>query len=151
MRDTILWKDFSVSWQVLSVFTVKVHVVSCDWFYLSLEIDYYLFMFRVPLLSVDFMWNCRHSVWSKRDVGGFQYQSLHFLLFWFSNCTHLLIHIDFSIPQITEVLGLSLILIILKEECWMWKKIICLRSLCQISLDGVVSIAAVPYVSIFLH
>lgn len=86
----------------------------------------------------------RHSAWSKRNVGGFQYQSLPFPLFSFYSCKHLWIHSDLSSPQITEVLGLSLTVIILKEECWMWKKITCLRSLCQIPLDGEISIAAVP-------
>ena len=41
--DTVFWKDFSMSWQTLSVFTVEVPVVSCDSFYVSLETGSYLF------------------------------------------------------------------------------------------------------------
>lgn len=137
-----MWKDFSVSWGVLSVLSEG----ACCLLWLILPV---FGEWQLPLCSGSLHFllmpgEPRHSAWSKRNVGGFQYQSLPFPLFSFYSCKHLWIHSVLSSPQITEVLGLSLTVIILKEECWMWKKITCLRSLCQIPLDGEISIAAVP-------
>lgn len=124
-------------------FSVKVLVVSCGWFSLSLESDNFL-LCSGSLHFLLMPGEPPDTQCDQRNMGSFQCQSFPFPLFQFYNCRHLLIHSDLSSPQITEVLGLSLTVIILKEECWMWKKITCLRSLCQIPLDGEISVAAVP-------
>lgn len=109
-------------------------------FSLSLEWQL-LFMFRVSSLSVDARWAPRHSVWSKRG-SPVSVPSL---------CTVPLLELQTSLnsqwlgqPPDNWMLALSLTVITLKEECWMWKKITCLRSLCQTPLDGEISVAAVP-------
>lgn len=134
-----MWKDSSVSWGALSVLSegacCLLWLISpCLWSDKSLLCSGSLHFLWMPGEPPD-------TVWSKRS---FQCQSLPLPLFQFCNCRNLLIHSNLSSPQITEVLGLSITVIILKEECWMWKKITCLRSLCQIPLDGEISVAAVP-------